>query len=147
MMCTFCLAFFKENYDAFILYHLEKIKRHCKSKMDLIEPVNYTLRNDSGEKIGNFSYVPITQVLRKYCSLEDVWEQIVIDGAKASGEVLREFTDGEYYKHHSFFQENPQNLHRHPQALRLHLYEDEFEIVNALGPKRISTSCLPSITL
>lgn len=69
-------------------------------------------------------------MLKKYCSLEDVWEQIVIDGAKASdGEVLREFTDGEYYKRHSFFRENP-------QALRLHLYEDEFEIVNPLGPKK-----------
>lgn len=89
----FLLCFFKENYDAFILYHLEKkgfsvaeceelsqvmssthvvdkayeavqspfmIKSHCKSKMDLIEPINYTLRSDSGEKIGNFSYVPIT---------------------------------------------------------------------------------------
>ncbi|KAL2095583.1 hypothetical protein ACEWY4_007731 [Coilia grayii] len=159
----FLLCFFKENYDAFISYHLEKngfnvaqceelrevmsstdivdkacevirspfmMQNHCKSKMDLTEPVNYTLRNASGDKIGNFSYVPITQVLKKYCSVEDVWDQILADSTKASdSEVLRDFTDGDYYKQHLFFRENP-------QPLRLHLYEDEFEIVNPLGAKR-----------
>lgn len=48
--------------------------------------------------------VSITQVLKKYCSQEDVWEQIIADGTKASdGEVLHEFMDEEYFKHHLFF--------------------------------------------
>lgn len=40
-----------------------------------------------------------------------------------------DYTDGLYFKEHLFFRE-------HPNALRLHLYEDELEIVNPLGSKR-----------
>lgn len=107
---NFLLCFFKENYDSFISYHLDKngfrisdcseleqvlsssdffqkacdsirspfmIKEHCKSKMDMTEPISYTVRDNSGIKIGTYSYIPITQVLQKYCQVEDVWEQIV----------------------------------------------------------------------
>jgi len=50
-------------------------------------------------------------VLQKYCSLEDIWEQIVADVTKArDGEVLGEYTDGEYFRQHPFFQDNPQAL-------------------------------------
>ncbi|XP_049328494.1 uncharacterized protein LOC125787802 isoform X1 [Astyanax mexicanus] len=160
---NFLFCFFKENYDLFISYHLEKngfpisecpelqqvlstpdffdkacdvirsphmIKEHCKSKMDMTEPFNYELRNASGNKIGTFSYVPIAEVLKKYCSLEDVWEEIVADAHKIrDDQILLDYTDGIYFKEHSYFKD-------HPQALRLHFYEDEFEIVNPLGSKR-----------
>lgn len=104
----FLLYFFKENYDSFISYHLDKngfqvsdcpeleqvlstsdffqkacdsiqspfmIKEHCKSKMDMTEPISYTVRDKSGIQIGTYSYVPVTQVSKKYCQAEDVWEQ------------------------------------------------------------------------
>lgn len=100
-------TFFKENYDAFLKYHLEKngfdlgacpelqeilqspdffseaskhikspylFKEYCKSKFEMTEPVEYLLRDSSGHKIGSYSYVPICDVLRKYCSHEDVWD-------------------------------------------------------------------------
>lgn len=64
------------------------VKNHCKSKMGFIKPVSYTIGGASGNKVGQFSYEPITQVLQIYCSLEDVWEQMVADVTKArDGEV------------------------------------------------------------
>lgn len=51
-------------------------KEFCKSKFELTEPVQYTLRDSSGNKTGSYSYVPICEVLRKYCSHEDIWDQI-----------------------------------------------------------------------
>lgn len=45
-----------------------KLKEYCKSRLDLTEPVQYTLRGSTGHKIGSFSYVPISDVLKKYCS-------------------------------------------------------------------------------
>lgn len=77
---NFLLCFFKENYDSFISYHLDKngfhisdcpelqqvlstsdffqkacdliqspfiIKEHCKSKMNMTEPISYTLWDNS----------------------------------------------------------------------------------------------------
>ncbi|KAJ8346571.1 hypothetical protein SKAU_G00279720 [Synaphobranchus kaupii] len=106
------------------------IKEHCKAKMDYTEPVHYTVRGSSGHKIGTYSYVPISEVLKKYCSHEDVWGQIISEHNELKDEdLLTDYKDGLYFKEHLFFRE-------HPDALRLHLYEDEFEIVNPLGPKK-----------
>lgn len=78
----FCFSFFKENYNLFISYNLEKsfniskcpelqqvlnstdffdkavcsphmIKEHCKAKLNLTEPVHYLLKDSSGQKIGS----------------------------------------------------------------------------------------------
>lgn len=42
---------------------------------------------------------------------------------------MTDYKDGIYFRNHRFFSD-------HPQALRLHLYEDEFEVCNPLGSKR-----------
>lgn len=125
---SFLLCFFKENYDSFIRYHLDKhgfrlsdcpeleqvlstsdffqkacdsirspfmIKEHCKSKMNMTEPISYTVRDHSGVKIGSYSYVPIPQVLNKYCQVEDVREQIVLDNHRnQDDDVLTDYKDG-----------------------------------------------------
>ena len=38
-------------------------KEHCKSSLNLVEPVHNVLKSENGHKIGLFSYVPITEVL------------------------------------------------------------------------------------
>ena len=158
----FLFCFFKENYDLFISHHLKNtgfdnskcpelqqvlhssdffdkaydvvrsphmIKEHCKAKMDYTEPVHYTLRGSSGNQMGSYSYVPISEVLRKYCSHEDVWNQILSENNDGDEQLLSDYRDGFYFKEHLIFR-------KHLGALRLHLYEDEFEIVNPLGSKR-----------
>lgn len=66
--------FFDKAYEVVCSPHMKDIKEHCKAKMDYTEPVHYTLRGFSGHKIGTYSYVPISEVLKKYCSHEDVWD-------------------------------------------------------------------------
>ena len=105
-----------------------KLKEHCKSKLDMTEPVQYTLRGSSGHKLGSYSYVPLSQVLRKYCSHEDVWEEIQSYNNQQKNEgVLSDYSDGVYFAEHPFFM-------RHPNSLRLPFYE--FEVVNPLCSKR-----------
>ena len=124
--CTH-LIFFDKAYDVVRSPHM--IKEHCKAKMDYTEPVHYTLRGSSGNQMGSYSYVPISEVLRKYCSHEDVWNQILSENNDGDEQLLSDYRDGFYFKEHLIFR-------KHPGALRLHLYEDEFEIVNPLGSKR-----------
>lgn len=160
---NFLFSFFKENYDEFLAYHLEKngfdlaacpelqevlqspdffseasrlvrsphmLKEFCKEKFEMTEPIQYTLRDPSGNKTGSYSYVPICEVLRKYCSHEDIWDQIQAELNIEKDElVLNDYRDGLHFKNHKIFAGNP-------QALRLHFYEDEFEVCNPLGSKR-----------
>ncbi|KAF1391041.1 hypothetical protein PFLUV_G00064480 [Perca fluviatilis] len=162
-MTTFLFCYFKENYDAFMTYHLQEngfnilecpelreviqstdffekasaavrspymLKEHCKSKLMLVEPVYHILRSESGHKIGTYSYVPITEVLKHYCSHEDIVDEIQANRyMDRDPNYLSDFSDGTYFKEHPFFKVNP-------HALRLHFYEDEFEVVIPLGSKR-----------
>lgn len=153
---------FKENYDSFITYHLQQsgfnvseclklqeilqsntfsekateavrlpymLKEHCKSKLHLVEPVHQILRSETGQKIGTYSYVPIRDALSNYCSHEDIDEDIEVpEHLSSNPDCFSDYTDGTHFKNHPFFRDNP-------DALRLHFYEDEFEVVNPLGSK------------
>ena len=157
---NFLLCFFKENYDSFIAFHLNKsgfsitdspeltsviqskdffdeaykavrtpymIRDHCKSQLNMTEPVHFQLRNSEGHSVGSYSYVPIRLVLKSYLSHEDIRDQILLSTTQhMEKECLSDYTDGEIYKDHQFFKD-------HPDALRLHFYEDEFGVVNPLG--------------
>lgn len=159
---NFLMCFFKENYDAFIAYHLEKmgldvslcpelknvlhsneffekastairspylVKEHCKSKLNMTEPVHCKLRDSVGHTVGSYSYVPVDKVLKNYLSHEDIQDHIFSSGNSETDEFLTDYSDGEIFRHHQFFKDNP-------NALRLHFYEDEFEVLNPLGSKR-----------
>lgn len=160
---NFLFCYFKENYDSFITYHLQQngfnvlecpelqeilksndffvkateairspymLKEHCKSKLSLVEPVQQILRSEMGQEIGTYSYVPIKDVLTNYFSIEDMDEDIeVTKHLERDPNYLSDYTDGTHFKTHPFFKDNP-------DALRLHFYEDEFEVVNPLGAKR-----------
>ena len=106
------------------------LKYYCKSKLEITEPVDYSLRDPSGRKVGSYSYVPICDVLQKYCIREDVWDSMQRErNCERDVHVLTDYRDGFYFRNHKFFADNP-------DALRLHLYEDEFEVCNPLGSKR-----------
>ena len=106
------------------------LKKHCKSKQNLVDPVHHILRSESGHKIGTYSYVPITEVLARYCSHEDIFDEIQANRhMERDPDYLSNFSDGTYFMEHPFFKVNP-------NALRLHFYEDEFEVCNPIGSKR-----------
>lgn len=160
---NFLFCYFKENYVSFNTYHLQQsgfyvlelsklqeilqsnnffekateaicspymLKEHCKSKLHLFEPVHQILRSETDQKIGTYSYVPIRDVLSNYCSHEDIDEDIeVTEHLNSNPDCLSDYTHGTHFKNHPFFRDNP-------DALRLHFYEDEFEVVNPVGSKR-----------
>ncbi|XP_060763963.1 uncharacterized protein LOC132872868 [Neoarius graeffei] len=157
------LSNFKEQYDTLITQHLEQkgfslsdcpefaelfqspdlfseaanvvhskhlFTEYCKSNLDLTESVQYILRDSLGSKVGTCSYVPIIDVLKKYCSHNDIWEHIQFQNNQlVNKDVLTDYRDGLLFKEHPFFK-------IHSDALRLHFYQDEFEVVNPLGAKR-----------
>lgn len=100
---------------------------YCKSNLELTESVQYTLWDSSGSKVGTYSYVPIIDVLKKYCGLNDIWEHIQFQNRQMMNEdILTDYQDGLLFKDQPFFK-------IHSDALRLHFYQDEFEEVNPLG--------------
>ncbi len=106
------------------------LKEHCRSKLNLVEPVHDVLRSESGHKIGTYSYVPITEVLARYCSHEDIVDEIQANRhMERDRDYLSNFSDGTYFMEHPFFKVNP-------NALCLHFYEYEFEVTNPTGSKR-----------
>lgn len=127
--------FFDKAYAVVRSPHM--IKEHCKAKIDYAEPIHYTLRGYSRHKIGTYSYVPISEVLKKYCSHGDIWDQILSENNEVKDEeLLTDYRDALYFKEHLFFRE-------HPDALRLFKYE--FEIVKAR--RELSISCVYFTTL
>ena len=158
---NFLFCFFKENYDAFLTFHLEKngfniseipelarvlhsddffrgatgaiqspycITEHCKNALQMTEPIDYKLLDDKGKVIGSCSYVPVHKVLKRYFSNDDI-KDFVFPNHTPQTDFLSDYCDGNIFAEHSFFRD-------HPNALRLHFYEDEFEVVNPLGAKR-----------
>lgn len=88
------------------------------------------MRSSSGQKVGTYSYVPIIEVLTNYCSHEDIFDEIQANNhLDKDPDYLSDYSDGTHFKQHPFFKVNP-------HALRLHFYEDEFEIANPLGSKK-----------
>lgn len=75
----------------------------------------------------SFQYVPIIEVLQMVLKNRSVREVIAVEEPSPDN-YLSSFVDGLHFKNHSFFQ-------RYKQAIRIKLYYDELEIVNALGSK------------
>lgn len=110
--------FFDEACEVVLSPHM--IKEHCKAKISYKESVHYTLRGSSWCQIGTYAYVPISEVLKKHCSHEYVWDQILSENNEVKDEeLLTDCNDALYFKEQLFFRDNPDDL-------RL---EDEFEIV------------------
>ena len=79
------------------------IKEHCKSRLNMIEPVHYKLRNTEGHAVGSYSYVPIAEVLKNYLSHEDIRDQILSeDNVETDREYIRNYTDGQNFQNHQF---------------------------------------------
>jgi hypothetical protein len=77
-----------------------------------------------------FQYVPILEVISKVFSHEDIAAHFTDRSRVVNSEnVLEDFCDGAIFKTDEFFAQ-------YPDAIRIHLYTDEFEVCNPIGPKR-----------
>lgn len=98
-------------------------KKFYKEEFDYVNPE--TVSVDETKKTF-FSYVPIIETL-KYTFLDKSVQNELIEFPKLNEKgVLSDFMDGSAYKNNNFFQNNP-------NALKILMYQDSFEIVNPIG--------------
>lgn len=158
----FILKFFQQNYFEIIKFHLTKsgfrledqedldnllnnqtliesvfayvqsdyqLFKYCKEHLHLVEPVKHILGTNSQGKEDTFQYVPIIDVLKTQLEKHDIFESYRRTCEQApSTDFLSSYTDGELFHESPFFGD--------PNIVRLHLYTDEYEVVNPLGSKR-----------
>ena len=159
----FLLQYFAENYQEIIKFHLEKsgfrfedsadlqqllndkniferalsnvgseyqLLKYCEDSLGLIKPSEVYLGASDRNKQQTFQYVPILRVLKLLLDNEDIVNSLCKTSSKEScTDVLENYTDGTIFKNNEFFSGRK-------DYLRIHLYTDEFEIVNPLGSKK-----------
>ena len=107
-----------------------RLNQFCKQNLGLVEPQEHILGFNAKGKKETFQYIPLPALLKFLLSQSELRENI----AKQQ-EVLRndnfltDYSDGMLSKQHPF-------LCKKRDCLTLHLYNDEFEVVNPLGSKK-----------
>lgn len=104
-----------------------ELLQYCKTSLGMIEPEEKYLNNDNRD-LGSFQYVSIIKVLKFVLSQEDIFDVIMARQASDPG-CLCDFNDGSVFENHEFFNSDSTKL-------RIHLYTDEFEVVNPLGSRK-----------
>ena len=101
-----------------------KLIKNCTNKLGLIKPVEQT--------IGTFKsyYIPLTDVLKMLVCKEDIAPYVTHQHV-ADAMLLTSYTCGDAFKRLAL-----SNLDGH--LLLVHLYNDEFEVVNPIGAKPVS---------
>ena len=103
------------------------LRKYCKKNLGLVEPVEIELGVSESGKKETYSYVPILSLLKKILQVEDIYDSIKKwENNRQCSDVMTDFCHGSIYK------ENPE----HAKFVRIHLYSDEFEVVNVLGSKK-----------
>lgn len=105
-----------------------KLDKYCTEKLNLIEPVEHVLGiNSLGEK-DSFQYVPLLHVLKLIVSDQSTLEHI-FERRLTHVDSLTDYSDGAIYRNSIWSCED--------HFLRINLYNDEFEVVNPIGSKRL----------
>lgn len=104
-----------------------KLEKYCIEHLNLIESVECTLRVEENGKKHTYQYVPLLNTLKLILQDQSTLEHIISRNAADSGS-LEDFCDGTIFKGSHWGSEE--------FFLRLHLYNDEFEIVNPLGSRK-----------
>ncbi len=100
--------------------------RYLQHNQQIVMPRSVVI--DDSKPKQTFQYVPILEVIGKVLSHADIVAHFR-DRVSRSDNVLEDVCDGTVFKSDAFFELNP-------QALRIHLYTDEFEVCNPIGPKK-----------
>lgn len=89
-----------------------------------MQPVPILLGKNRRNIDATFHYVPILSTLE--AMLENVNNFAEPEAQPPNTGVLKDFTDGKVFRSITLF-------HEHPEAQKLILFEDAFEVVNPLG--------------
>ena len=106
---------------------------YSKQHLHLVEPVQKVLGNNDKGGEDTFQYIPMGDVLKTHLEKQDIFESFQRTCERAQSTfLLNDFTDGEIFQGSPFYGDS--------SIVRLHLYTDEFEVVNPLGSKNQFTS-------
>ena len=106
----------------------KSLNNHVCSRESYIASKQISLGYDSVlNKDETMQYVPILDSLRGILKHEDVVSYVLNASGSEEG-ILSSYMDGSIYKSSPFFQ-------RHPQALQIILYNDDFGVTDPLGNK------------
>ena len=104
-----------------------KLEKYCIENLNLIESVECTLNIQEDGKKDTYQYTPLLDTLKlilgEQSTLEHIINRTVVDDG-----CLEDFCDGTIFK--------GSNWDSWDFFLRLHFYNDEFEIVNPLGSRK-----------
>lgn len=99
-----------------------------RNNFNLVEPLQITLgHNDQGVK-RHFQYIPILESLKAILKDPGARQQI-LNPLLTKNSIFRDITDGFVIKDNPFFASDP-------QALKIMLFQDSFEVCNPLGSAR-----------
>ncbi|XP_076324317.1 uncharacterized protein LOC143232592 [Tachypleus tridentatus] len=102
-------------------------KKYYKEKFDYVEPLPHPEpKHKKDDTKALCYYVPLKDSLQALFRDEKISHYFEKSENNGDSGVLTDFTDGKVCNENVFFQENP-------DALKLLLYQDSFEIVNPLG--------------
>jgi len=105
-----------------------RLMRYLKESGKIVLP--QTMLVDKNNVQHTFQYVPVLQQLHQLLSVDEVFVHVIAGHqVNCNSMVLHDFCDGSACVSDEFFKENQ-------TALRIHLYADEFEPCNAIGPDK-----------
>ncbi|XP_016842392.1 uncharacterized protein LOC103315333 [Nasonia vitripennis] len=116
------------NEDPFLKCNVKlgsnyKRKKFYKENFDFIQPESLVIDKENQTY---FSYVPIIETLKYTFQDKSIQHEILKKPEPRDKDVLFDFMDGTVYKCNTFFNDNP-------DALKIILYQDAFEVVNPIG--------------
>jgi len=100
--------------------------KYCKNSLNMVEPQQIYLDKVNGKDA--YQYVSILDVLRLILRQPDILDSI-LGRQQSDSSSLCDFQDGSIYRSHPVFCSSK-------QSLSIHLYTDEFEVVNPLGSRK-----------
>jgi hypothetical protein len=101
-----------------------KLDKAVHANFAVADPSEFSLGFDSNGKPATFVYVSVSSVLQQMLGNDDIRDHILSNNNDLScSDTMSSFKDGSIYENHLFFSKNR-------DALRLHLYLDEFEVCN-----------------
>ncbi|XP_071810939.1 uncharacterized protein [Apostichopus japonicus] len=113
-------------------------KSTYKKKFNYVAPVPIKLGRNDNNREREFQYIPIKDSLQNLFKNKSVQEEYLYTKfpmyhgnrrPNEEGKVFYDITDGAAFKENAFFQDNP-------NALKLILYQDSFEVCNPLGSSK-----------
>ena len=102
-----------------------KRMQYYKNNFNFVEPRTIRYNQSNPLVTDSFEYVPLLDSLQMLLKNEEILSQ-VLRPAVMKANIFSGFSDGSVFKQHAVYQ-------RHPAALQLVLYADEFDVVNPLG--------------